>query len=31
MGRAELHMSLRELRAYTGRTQVVAAAENEMT
>ena len=31
MGRAELHMSLRELRAYTGRTQVEAAAENEMT
>jgi Helix-turn-helix domain len=31
MGKGELRMSLRELRAYTGRTQVEAAGENEMT
>jgi hypothetical protein len=31
MNREELRMSLRELRAYTGRTQVEAANENEMT
>jgi hypothetical protein len=31
MGRNEVRMSLRELRAYTGRTQVQAAAGNEMT
>jgi DinB superfamily/Helix-turn-helix domain len=31
MGRGDVRMSLRELRAYTGRTQVEAAAENRMT
>src|SRR5690242_11175483 len=31
MGRSEVRMSLRELRAYTGRTQVEAAAGSEMT
>jgi hypothetical protein len=31
MATNDLRMSLRELRSYTGRTQVEAAAENEMT